>query len=212
MSISGPQCNDCGAPRPLPEPERPREPCPACGSTAQHYKVTATETVRVTASAKWEMTPGEQGRDWAVRLDDLERRAASVARERTAAIDRDAVVGAAAEAKALVVDLYSFKDHLKDASAVHGVPGADIEAHVSNTPTLSLLADLANTIKHGALNKPPRSGAAPTIRDAAAASGTDGGWRVRVPFNHRGDSHDATAFTAAAAAEWRRFMQDRGAC
>ncbi len=46
------RCSECGTELPPDEPGAERQPCPTCGSTARSHEVSATATVKATASAE----------------------------------------------------------------------------------------------------------------------------------------------------------------
>jgi hypothetical protein len=59
-------------------------------------------------------------------------------------------------ARDFFTDAYHLKDYLKKHP---GIDRAAVEAHVTASRALSIAGDIANTLKHGGLDRPPRSGA-----------------------------------------------------
>ena len=106
--------------------------------------------------------------------------------------------------------------HLKDALKADGAaPETVVEAAIDASPTLVLLADLANMDKHRHLKKryhrgrlvSPRSGEVPVIEGPAAEAG-DGSatWRLIVTIRHKGQRIDALAFAHIVIDEWQRTL------
>lgn len=74
-------------------------------------------------------------------------------------IGKTVVIGdyaAADAARSFFMDCYHLKDWLKKDPRIQNPQ--DVEAAVSKGPSLSLVADLCNSLKHGGLDKPHRSG------------------------------------------------------
>jgi hypothetical protein len=99
--------------------------------------------------------------------------------------------------------------HLRDALVKDHVAGRDqVERAISDSPTLSLLADLANLEKHRILERPPRSGEIPrmSLSDVADKSG----WRLRVVIAHKGQERDDVEFAREVIGEWARVLNSLG--
>lgn len=97
--------------------------------------------------------------------------------------------------------------HLKDELIADGaVNRKNVESAINHSPTLSLLADLANLDKHRKLKSPPRSGDVPIIISVSDAS--DGPrWKLVVSIRHRGALVDGVAFAGQAVNDWRLHLQ-----
>jgi len=181
-----------------------RDPCPACGETALRYTRHFTATVTATASLSTSLKPGNQDRDWALRWRRLEARLPQVVRTRHEKRSADAVHDAAQD----FFEFFYSAHHLKDALISDGaVPSADVEAAISSSDVLSLLADLANLDKHRKLNRPPRSGDVPAVDVADLADESSGlGWSLKLSISHKGAVIDGAAFAASVVDEWRLLL------
>jgi hypothetical protein len=201
-------CTDC-------ERDRSRDPgvdndqtsaCPNCGSIALTINVVINDTMTITDEVTVGLVPGEQERDWRLRWSQLEARLPAMSRGHTETTSVDAIQSAAQDLFEFLVAAY----HLKDALIADGaVPKADVEGAINVSPTLQLLADLANQEKHRRLGRPPRSGAVPTDLEVSSTS-TGGAWHLVSTFEHDGVTVDAVAFAAQVVGEWHGLLRAWG--
>jgi len=101
---------------------------------------------------------------------------------------------------------------LKQDATATGVSEATVEAAVTNSPALALLADLANLDKHGNLNRPPRSGHVPAIKTVKGSSvdSSSGGWRLDMEIEHAGHIIDGLQVANDATDAWRSVLRTWG--
>jgi hypothetical protein len=150
-------------------------------------------------------TPTPDG--WASRWSDIERELAEVRKRRSAGLSADEIVAAVRQLRSFFVLAYHLKDLLKKDATRTGVPGAQIEAAITVDPILALVADLANLDKHGALNRPPRSGHIPELGTANGVSDLDvPGWELQLAVEHNGHQLDGLTIARGAVDAWRRLL------
>ncbi len=65
----------------------------------------------------------------------------------------------------LLFSIYAMKDNLKKLFVVKGLDPSLVESAVSGSPELSICIDLHNSFKHGGLDRKPRSGTTPSIKE-----------------------------------------------
>lgn len=208
-------CTDCGTPREaeLAQAEvESRDPCSVCGSTAitVHLHV-ADSAVATDSVVSLGLTPGEQGRDWRRRWQEVQRDVVELSAPQTGEFSADGIHAAAHRLHAFFIHTYHLKDALK-ADTAHGVRPAVIEKAITNDPDLALLADLANLDKHFQLSKTTRSGDVPVIGPVQGVSSGSGGgrWRLHMPITHAGRVLDGVQVAGAAVAAWQRQLQGWG--
>lgn len=153
------------------------------------------------------LTPGEQTRGWDVRWRALQAEVVEITQRKQGGIDSAAVEAASQRLHEFFVSAYHLKDVLIQ-QAPAGLTKSAVEGAVTASPVLSLLADLANTDKHFVLNKPPRSGAAPTVSTAATSDGTS--WRLDLTIHHNGAHLDGWTFAHEAVTAWRDQLTQWG--
>ncbi len=165
-------CSGCGLDRSSDQSldETTRTPCPDRGVTPLTFRRTMVETTHTSASMSYVMSPGDQSRPWELRWRSIESSLQHLQQLQQGGVDRAAIEAAERE----LLDFYVLAYHLKDALIKEGAaPKQDVENAINNDPRLALLADLANLDKHHVLDVvryPPRSGAAPSINQRAAAA------------------------------------------
>lgn len=121
-------------------------------------------------------------------------------------------------------DTYSFFlhcYHLKDWLAsddTFAKSRAEIEDFVSRTPALELCGDVANSVKHSELSKPPRSGAPPgglhanfkmELSESPGMIGGEGPFdRAIVYIEHKGAWIPVVKIADKAYNAWQDFIQN----
>lgn len=141
-------------------------------------------------------------------------------------------------AKSFFMDCYHLKDWLKKDSRIQNPQ--DVEAAIRNGPSLSLVADLCNSLKHAGLNRPPKSGkqlerinmAYSLDLPASTEPGTikmarnpADGDTITISRSNRngppvatakliltvgGQKHDAISIAAGGMREWEAFLASKG--
>jgi hypothetical protein len=105
--------------------------------------------------------------------------------------------------------------HLKDDIRI-GAPltaASAVEAAVSDHPDLALLCDLANLVKHGRLDRPPRSGYVPSFVSWAGRQlpgEAETNWRLDLVIEHNGITIDGLDFVQRSVAAWRQVLDQWG--
>ena len=177
-------CSICGASRP-PELsatlERP--PCPQCGGTALMFGVSIEESISFSVQCLAELIPGNQARDWKQRWKQAQKDLQSVSSPSAETMSGESIHEWLQQLFSFFIHTYHLKDALKDAAPSLGLNASDIEAAITNDPTLALLADFANLDKHFKFTKLPRSGCVTVIEQifgVYSASGNE--WLLFVKF------------------------------
>jgi hypothetical protein len=199
-------CPACGAGRPAEIASlADRPPCPECGASGIAIELGIAEEVNVAQGITVGIRPVDQARDWRRTWDDITTQLAEIATPRAEQLSGDAVKAAAAELEAFFVRAYQLKD------ALNAEPSAGAEDAINTDPTLALLADLANLVKHYNL-KTTRSGSKPTIDSIAGEQAGSGerGWRLRMEISHMGKTIDGLDFAAQAVGAWERQLKGWG--
>ncbi len=207
------RCGSCGASRPADLAKAgPRTPCPECGETAINVAVALTETLSLTDNVSATMTPADQSRDWKRRWREIERELSALGQSRDGSMSAEAIHQARHRLHSFFIQAYHLKDALNVEQSNTGIPASTVEAAISAEPALALLADLANLDKHGALSRPPRSGAVPTIASASATSenAAGPGWRLNLVIEHSGRRLDGLAAATDAVDAWKRVLTSWG--
>lgn len=205
VTTEGPFCIGCGRPRSgTINEDQARDPCADCGARNVRYMVTAHENLAVAAdTVSTAMRPGQQQRDWRVRWRLAQDKLSFLGRRRKEPRSADAIHAASQE----LHDFFVLAYHLKDALIKDGVaPRPTVEEAISQSPELSLLADLANSDKHRApdAGRLPRSGEWPSLDVADQSDGDE--WLLKVSIRHGGASRDAIAFSHQVIAAWRKHI------
>lgn len=206
-SGSSTRCSGCGRDRSdlRSPPELERPPCPDCGATALTFIEVLTEEIRISTSVTSSLTPSQQDRDWRLRWDHLLLRLPRVTEPRTGARGADEINAAAQDLFEFLVSAYHLKDALIEDRAVQR---RRVERAISDSVTLSLLADLANLDKHRIL-KTTRSGETPRIESVSDIS-SDDTWQLRMVISHKERELEGVQFASAVVAEWREHLRAWG--
>lgn len=173
-----------------------------------HYSVFIHETISAVAeSVAIDLIPGQQDRDWKQKWIAVQADLRRLRKPRSGQLSGASIQVARHELHSLFVQAY----HLKDSLIHDGVkPKAVIEAAVTNSATLSLLADLANLDKHGKLTKPPRSGSVPSISRVSGHSVPPSDWQISMTISHNGKTLDGLRFAEDAIAAWEAQLKNWG--
>jgi hypothetical protein len=158
------------------------------------------------------LTPGDQGRDWRRRWEEVQRELADLLVPHSERLSGDAIHAAAYRVQSFFIQAYHLKDALKADESAHGVPGTAIETAITNDADLALLADLANLGKHLQLTKPPRSGNAPAVGPARGVTSTSQGadWQLAMTITHAGKTLNGLDVARAAVDAWQHHLSNWG--
>jgi hypothetical protein len=165
----------------------------------------AHTSIAISVSVAAKMTPADQARDWNRRWIEVRRRLDELNLPHSGSMGAESIHAARDGLHAFYIQCYHLKDHIIQQTSVgKGV----VETAITQDPTLSLIADLANLDKHGRLTQPPRSGEVP--RFGAASGNADEkvgpGWRLDLPILHRGKPRDGMTVAAEAVDAWQRLL------
>lgn len=153
----------------------------------------------MTTSVTDSLTPGRRDRDWRLRWELLLAQLLAITGPRMGERNANEINAAAQEVHQFFISAH----HLKNALIEDGVISSEtVEDAIDKSPTLALLADLANLDKHRRMRRPPRSGAVPVIESVSDIS-SDDTWRLRMVIGHKGQRHDGAAFAEQAIEAWR---------
>jgi hypothetical protein len=143
---------------------------------------------------------------WRDRWAQMEREAPRIGGPLTGPLSREAIAGAAWQLKEFFVTCYHLKDDL-----IHDSPGGlgrqAIEQAVTNSAALALLADVANTIKHGILTRQTRTGVAPVfgpVKGTSRSAVDD--WDLGLEIVHGPTTVDGVRLALDAVAAWRAAL------
>jgi hypothetical protein len=204
------RCKGCGRFRPVSLASTgDRTPCPHCGRTVLVIGASAHLTGEGTLTALSSLLPGDQTQGWERRWRDIEGEAAELLRPITVPMSGETIQAARQRVQSFFVTAYHLKDNLVRSSATTGIARHAVENAVSGDPDLALLCDLANLLKHGQLNRPPRSGYVPSVLSWAGTflPGASPSWRLDLVIEHNGVMHDGLDLVKRSVAAWRRTLQ-----
>jgi hypothetical protein len=206
-------CPQCGASRP-PETATtvPPPPCPECGETGIALQLGAAEEVDIAEAVEVALRPPYEGWGWKQRWEGAQEDLGRVMNRHPEELSGAAIQAAYRELQSFYVRTYHIKDALKKDAASLGLQPRAIEDAITNDSGLALLADLANLYKHFKLTMDPRSGEVPKIvPPVGVRSGSEeGGWRLRVPIDHKDKRLDGLDVAQAAVEAWRRHLRGWG--
>jgi hypothetical protein len=100
-----------------------------------------------------------------------------------------------------IVKEFHLRDCLIDDGARTGIAQSQIDNALRASGTLTLLADVANTVKHIRLDRPPWSGEYPNIGQPSGST-SEGTWRLRLPITHKGKTWEGADLAYDALNEW----------
>lgn len=205
-------CPRCGLARdPALAGDSGRPPCPNCGTTSLHISVSVTESIgHVADSVSVRLTPGQQARDWRQRWIEIKTHEQNLQKPRIEQLSAVSIHSARHDLHSFYVQAYHLKDSLIQDAATTGVNMVSIEGAIKQNATLSLLADLANLDKHGKLTRPPRSGSTPSIKQVAADSSGNTGWRLLLEISHQSKTLDGLQVAADVVREWDKQLKAWG--
>ncbi|MDD3816227.1 MAG: hypothetical protein PHZ02_16465 [Desulfocapsaceae bacterium] len=103
---------------------------------------------------------------------------------------------------------YHLKDALKEAAKELGLKPSDVEGAITKDARLAILADLANIDKHVLLNRPPRSGAIPSIERISGVDDiANSGWKLSAQIRHGESILDGLAVAREAVNAWQEWLK-----
>lgn len=122
------------------------------------------------------------------------------------------------EVYAFFQNCYHLKDWLRNDPASSALVSPDIESTISNSPNLSLCADLCNGSKHLVLARNVRSSADTHVGNRhfevglSAGAGSDSPPRIAVKYEVESGGNVYDAFTVAQACvqEWGTYLKGKG--
>jgi hypothetical protein len=202
------RCTQCGAAR---DKEfvngAPTAPCTACGSMAVTVALTADIRAALTFTGRLDMewSPAPSGLAWLDRWKYLCHERATVTGPPTERLrSAEAVHRAEERLTSFMVMEFHLRDCLISDRAKTGIARGKINKAIKSNPTVSLLADVANTVKHVHLNQPPWSGSYPTIGQPSGTTADcpEDAWRLNLPILHDGKTVEAADLARVAMDEW----------
>jgi hypothetical protein len=185
-----------------------KPPCPECGATGVTFRLGIASEVNVAGSVSLALGT-LPSRDWKRRWDVLQQELARLRTPHVGELSGDAVHAAQHELQSFYIQAYHLKDALIADSPSHGIKPDAIENAITADPNLALIADLANFDKHGALDRPPRSGHVPSVASARGlrAGSGEGGWQLEVVISHDAQRLDGLDVAERAIDSWRRHLR-----
>lgn len=206
----GAHCRHCNLDRSADESltATERTPCPACGESGLLFNQSLGGSLGTSSSLSTSLLPRAQDRDWLVRWQQLEGRVDRFSATRLDARSANAIHSATQDLFEFFISAY----HLKDALIKDGaVPSQTVESAITASPTLALLADLANLDKHRKFDPKhrPRSDGLPKVGRVADCSDGDG-WQLIVPIESNGRTIDGPLFAKQVVEEWRVHLTKWG--
>jgi hypothetical protein len=189
--------------------EVPRPPCPQCGSKALAFEVGVAEEVNVAMSVSASLKPGDQSLGWSRRWEAAQDQLAKLLVPRTEELSGKAIKDARDELLNFYVRTFHIKDALKVEAKSLDLDKDAVEKTVNKDPTLALLGDLANLVKHHGKRRDPVSGDSPEIVEACGTSGQEG-WRLDLSIRHFGSDLDGITVAQDAVAAWKRLLTGWG--
>ena len=208
------RCSGCGRFRPRRPASTPDQvPCPRCGGTALTISASFMATAMSDATAVASLQPGDQGRGWERRWQDIQDEAPRVLAPITSAISGEDIQRARRRVLSFYITAFHLKDALIAAAPTTGISPKRVEDAVNAEPELALLADLANLDKHEELTRRTHSGHAPReVRRAGATlpGSPSPGWQLQLEFEHNGVTVDGLKIVQQSVDAWRRVLQGWG--
>lgn len=157
-----------------------------------------------------------QNRNWLQRWEEIQADLDRIHALHTELRCDNSIKKASSHLHDFFIRAYHLKDLLIQDASTTNVLGTTIEKAINDEPVFSLLADLANLEKHGALNKPPRSGEIPRIGRISGMdefpdrSGHRPSWRFSMEIHHKNQTHDALTIASSAVVAWRAHLKQWG--
>ena len=184
-----------------------RPPCPTCGRKGVSLAISIVEEINIAGSISVGMEPAHTRRTWQQRWHELKLDHTQLNALHDETMSGIAINAAHHRLQSFFIHAYHLKDALiKDQSI--GLEKSVIEGTITNSPILSLLADLANLDKHSQLDRKPRSGSIPTILSVKGHLPSHGdGWRLCVNISHNEVILDGIDIANNVMNEWRTRLE-----
>lgn len=208
-------CANCNAARPaeLAEAPLPRPACPHCGGTSVVINAEFTSTFSSECNFVPSITLGAPNSNLWRRWEDLNAELARLNTPIHGVMSRERIYQACDHIQSFVVSAYNFKDALKHEANLLGITRSAIEGAFNTDPRLSLLADLANLIKHSSLTKAARSGSVPAfVSHGGDGIGASEMWLPRLTILHNNQKLDALEVVNNAMQGLREAIEGWGLC
>lgn len=184
-----------------------RPPCPSCGKKGVAIAINVVEEINIAGSLTVGMEPAHTRRDWQQRWKELEQERDQLNAPHTEMMSGAAINAAHHRLQSFFIQAYHLKDALI-ADQSNGLARSVVENAISHSPTLSLLADLANLDKHSQLDRVPRSGSVPTILSVKGQQpGSGNGWQLCVNISHNGRVLDGIDTVNEVLNEWHAQLK-----
>ena len=183
-----------------------RPSCPSCGKKGVAIAISVAAEINIAGSLAVGMSPARTRRDWQQRWNELEQEGDQLNAPHTEIMSGVAINSAHHRLQSFFIQAYHLKDALI-ADPSNGLAKNVVEDAISNRPTLSLLADLANLDKHSQLDR-ARSGSVPTILSVNGQQpGSGNGWLLCVSISHNGRVLDGIDTVNEVLNEWRAQLK-----
>jgi hypothetical protein len=190
--------------------EYPRPGCPRCGSDILAAHLRASIEARSEMSAELSATLSQVSNlgQWNSQWEAIQRQADAVVAQRPSDLNQASLTDADADYQRFLIQAYHFKDYLKQMPRLKPV----VEAGIDSYPCLQILADLADSMKHGrGPRRNPRSGFDPVLQPAEGVfRGPMRSWHLRVTIAHGPATVDGIELVHDIIGAWNALLAGWG--
>jgi hypothetical protein len=146
--------------------------------------------------------------EWNTQWEAIQRQADAVVAQRPSDLDQASLTDADADYQQFLIQAYHFKDYLKQMPRLKRVVESGIDSYLC----LQILADLADSIKHGrGVRRNPRSGFDPVLQPAEGVfKGPMRSWHLRVNIAHGPATVDGIQLVHDVIAAWNALLTGWG--
>ncbi|HVX20457.1 MAG TPA: hypothetical protein VHB02_03845 [Acidimicrobiales bacterium] len=154
------------------------------------------------------LVPTGDLQDWQSQWEVIQRRATAIQAQRPSDLDQASLMDADADYQRFLMQAWHLRDYLKRIPTLKPT----VDAKVDSEPSLLLLADLADSIKHGrGRRRNPKSGIDPVLRPATGDfAGPMRTWHLKVTILHGPMTIDGIQFVRDVIAAWTAVLTRLG--